>query len=223
VTSRQASFRLEPETSRSDDGALGDLRFRNLLSQAEWAALPPPIRQRFSKRLAGGQSAVYVGQVLETRLTRIGTLFSQIARLIGGPLPVSTDAGLPAIVSVTENTRAGGQTWTRLYAHRGGLPQIIHTAKCFGGATGLEEYIGCGFGMALTVHVAGGALLFCSAGYFLRLGARRFTLPGWMTPGQLIVTHAEAGHGRFTFSLEILHPRFGMIVQQTAIFREATP
>ena len=40
---------------------LGDLRFRALMSEEEWAALPAAIRRRFSKRLSGGRTAVYVG------------------------------------------------------------------------------------------------------------------------------------------------------------------
>jgi hypothetical protein len=54
------------ETLPSDwagDGALGDPRFRALLSEEDWAALPVAVRRRFSKRLADGSAAVYVGKV----------------------------------------------------------------------------------------------------------------------------------------------------------------
>ena len=74
--------------------------------------------------------------------------------------------------------------------------------------------------MALTVAVADGALVFRSDGYFIEILARRFFLPAWATPGALSVTHAEIGDGRFLFTLEIVHPRFGRMVRQSAAFRE---
>jgi hypothetical protein len=203
--------------------ALGDLRFRNLLSREDWMALPQAVRARFSKRLAGGATVLYVGEVWETKLSRAGWLFAQAARLIGAPLPLFADAHVPAVVTITEDIAGGGQMWTRLYARRNGFPQVIHSSKGFAGPTGLEEYVGRGVGMALTVHVKDGALLFCSAFYFLRLGALRIRLPACFTPGALTVTHEDKANGRFLFILEIRHPLFGEIVRQTAVFQEAKP
>ena len=202
---------------------LGDLRFRALLAAQEWAALPAPVRARFSKRLTGGDSVVYVGEVTETRITRVGRLFAQAARLIGGPLPLFDEVGIPAVVTVTEDAPSGGQVWTRMYARRGGFPQVIHSAKRFAGDTGLEEYVGCGVGMALTVHVEDGVLLFRSAGYFVQFGGARLRLPAFLVPGALTVTHRDLGEGRFLFGLDVVHPLFGPIIHQTAIFREAIP
>lgn len=202
---------------------LGDLRFRALLSAEEWAALPAPVRARFSKRLAGGESVVYAGIVSATRATRIGRLVAQAARLIGGPLPLTRDTGVPAVVTVTEDTRGGGQTWTRMYARRGGFPQVVHSAKRFAGPTGLEEIVGGGVGMALKVRVEDGVLVFRSAFYFVDVGPWRLRLPGWLTPGALTVAHTELGAGRFRFTLDLVHPLFGTLIHQAAIFREATP
>ncbi|MEI9997302.1 MAG: DUF4166 domain-containing protein [Rhizomicrobium sp.] len=202
---------------------LEDLRFRTLLPRADWDALPAPVRRRFSKRLSAGDSVVYVGEVVRTRITRMGRVFAQAARLIGGPLPLGADIGVPAVVTVTEDRASGGQVWTRLYARRGGFPQVIHSAKRFAGPTGLEEHVGRGIGMALRVAVEDGVLKFRSAGYFLALGRMRLTLPRWAVPGDLTVTHAELGEGRFLFALDIVHPLFGAIIHQAAIFNEATP
>ena len=162
---------------------LGDLRFRALLAETDWEALPPPIRRRFSKRLAGGNTAIYAGTVDETRMSRPGWWLAQAARLIGAPLPLTRESGAPAVVSVTEDMSGGGQIWTRLYARRTTFPQIIHSAKRFAGPTGLEEYLGSGVGMALSVHVVDGALVFRSAGYFVQALGRRLALPAWLTPG----------------------------------------
>ena len=46
------------------DEPLGDLRFRALIADDDWATLPIQIRRRFSRRLADGNTAVYVGEIL---------------------------------------------------------------------------------------------------------------------------------------------------------------
>lgn len=202
---------------------LDDLRFRSLLTVEAWNALPPPVRKRFCKRLAGGASVVYTGEVTQTRRTLVGRFFAQAARLFGAPLPLFDETGVPAVVTVTEDARTHGQVWTRMYARRNGFPQVIHSSKRFSGPTGLEEYVGSGVGMALTVHVEDGDLLFRSAGYFVQVFGRRVPLPRFVTPGALTVTHREIGEGRFLFALDVVHPLFGPIIHQTAIFREAKP
>jgi hypothetical protein len=201
---------------------LGDLRFRALLPEAEWAELSAAIRHRFSTRLAGGKTIVYVGEVKETRISSAGWLLVQAARLIGGPLPTRRDMHVPSIVTVTEDIPTGGQIWTRLYAWRAGFPQVIHSSKRFCGPTGLEEYVGRGVGMALTVRVEQHALIFRSHHYFLQLLGTRIGLPQWLSPGALSVTHEEIGNGAFGFTLDIVHPTFGSLVHQFAVFREVS-
>jgi Domain of unknown function (DUF4166) len=202
---------------------LADLRFRALLAAEEWAALPAPVKARFTKRLSDGGSVVYVGQVTQTRRTWVGKLFATAARLIGAPLPLFDESGIAAVVTVTEDAASGGQVWTRLYARRDGFPQVIHSVKRFEGETGLEEYVGRGVGMALTVHVVDGVLTFRSARYFLQVGRWRMTLPGFLVPGAMTITHTDLRRGRFEFALDVVHPLFGCIVRQTAEFEEALP
>jgi len=212
-----------PCSSSTGDEPLVDLRFRALLSEAEWAALSRAVRRRFSKRLADGRTVIYVGKVLEAWTSRAGWVLVQALRLIGGPLPISRDAQVPSVVTVTEDMASGGQVWTRLYARRCGFPQVIHSSKRFAGPTGLEEHVGCGVGMTLTVHVEDRALVFRSGRYFVELGRWRLVLPAWATPGALTVRHMEADGGRFVFAMEIVHPRLGTLVRQSAIFQETAP
>ena len=202
---------------------LGDLRFRALIPPREWASLPRQVRHRFSKRLADGRTVVFVGEVVETRMSGAGHLLARAARMIGSPFPTSTDSGVPSVVSITEDFATGGQIWTRLYARRAGFPQVIHSSKRFSGPTGLEEHVGGGVGMTLTLHVEAGALVFRSAGYFVDVLRHRLWLPGALTPGPLTVTHTECGDGRFIFTLDVTHPRFGLLIHQRALFREIEP
>jgi hypothetical protein len=215
--------RAQPDSDHCSDATFSDLRFRALLSDQDWGRLPLATWRRFSKRLADGGTAIYVGEVVEISFSGIGWWVAQLARLIGGPLPICADAGVPSIVTVTEDAGTGGQIWTRIYGRRRGFPQVIHSSKRFAGPTGLEEYVGYGVGMSLRMLVDGQALLFRSAGYFLQLGRLKMSLPPSLTPGVLTVTHADLGSGQFQFTLEIIHPRFGRLVRQTAVFQEATP
>jgi hypothetical protein len=213
---------VEPLTAaapKDTSEALGDIRFRRLLGADAWAALDPAIQRRFSKRLAGGGMAVYAGEVAEVKASLAGRCLARLATLIGGPLPLVWIAPTPSVVTVTE-ADDGAQIWTRLYARPGGFPQIVHSSKRFIGATGLEEYVGHGVGMALTVAVEDAALIFRSAFYFLALGTRRLRLPRVVSPGRLTVTHRELGGGRFAFTLELRHPLFGPLLRQHAVFKE---
>jgi hypothetical protein len=220
VAARKASEAVPSD--RVGDGGVGDLRFRALIPEGDWAALPAAVRRRFSKRLGDGNTAVYVGKVVETRMSRAGWLLAQALRLIGGPLPTARKAGVPAVVSVTEDEGSGGQIWTRLYARRRGFPQVIHSCKRFCGPTGIEEHVGCGVGMTLKVAVEDRALVFRSGRYFVDFGRRRVVLPAWTTPGALTVRHCEEVGEGFIFTLEIVHPRLGLLIRQVASFREAT-
>jgi len=199
---------------------LGDLRFRALVGEEAWARLPEAVRARFGKRVAGCAAVVYGGEVVECRLSAAGRLLAQLARLIGAPLPLSRDVDVPACVSVTEDQAFAGQFWTRIYGRRRGFPQVISSSKRFAGPTGLEERIGGGFGIALRVEVADGALHFLSDHYFLTFRGRRLRLPAFLSPGALRVSHVDCNHGLFAFVLALRHPWLGELIHQTAMFRD---
>lgn len=218
-----ASVARPPTTEESRNTAtsvIGDSRFRALLAPADWDALPIAVRRRFSKRVGAGKTVVYTGMVEYMHASAVGAVLAQVCRLFGGPLPLSRDTGVASVVTVTEDAATGGQVWSRLYCRRTGPPQVIHSTKRFEGATRLEEHVGCGIGMSLTVGVEPGALVFRSNRYFLAFGRRRLHLPGWLTPGDLTVKHIDRGDGRFAFTLDIEHPRFGKLIQQVVGFED---
>jgi hypothetical protein len=199
---------------------LEDLRFRNLVGRRDWDALPARVRARFAKRLYPGRAVCYRGTVLACRMNMAGRLLSQLARLIGAPLPLDEGGGAAAVVTVTEHGASGGQVWTRLYARLRGFPQAIHSAKRFAGPTGLEEYLGRGFGIALRVKAIEAGIRFTSDHYFLCLAGLRLRLPRWLSPGRLTIDHADLGAGAFAFTLALEHPLFGMLIEQHSHFAD---
>jgi hypothetical protein len=218
-----AKLRAELETAEPVlvlPDALADLRFRNLLGKAGWAQLPEAVRHRFGKRLNAGDSATYAGHVLHCRMHLCGWLLAQACRMIGAPLPLDRGGGAAAVVSVTEHGPSGGQTWTRIYARKRGFPQVIHSAKQFAGPTGLEEYLGGGFGIALCVSPIEGGIRFSSDHYFLQLGRLRLRIPKLLAPGLLTIDHADCGSGTFTFTLALHHVLLGEVFFQQIYFHD---
>lgn len=201
-------------------GELNDLRFRRLVGDAGWSALPQATRDRFSKRIGDCATVLYAGEVLECRMSRAGWLLAQLAKLIGAPLPLSRDTEVPAVVSVTEDSASSGQFWTRMYGRRRGFPQVIHSSKRFAGPTGLEEYIGSGFGIALRVEVVSEALQFVSDHYFFAGFGFRLRIPRWLAPGSLVIRHVDCNHGWFAFVLLLEHRWLGELIRQTVMFDE---
>lgn len=198
-----------------------DSPFVRLLGPVAWASLPIAVRRRFLRKIAAGASVTYAGEVVECRISRLGWLLAQAARLIGAPLPLSTDCGTPATVSVTEDRKGRGQFWSRHYGRLSGFPQVIQSTKRFTGPTGLEEYLGLGIGIALRLTVRGEALLFISDHYFVRLpGGLRLRWPRWLEPGELTVGHVDLGDDRYAFTLDLVHARAGELFHQVAVFAD---
>ena len=214
IADRYEGWRRQPP-DRVPDG-----RFAALAGQAAWARLPRAIRRRFERKLGESACIAYIGEVTECRFSAFGWTLAQAARLIGAPLPVGGETGVPAIVTVSEDMARGGQCWIRQYGRHRGFPQVIHSVKCFSGPTGLEEYLGYGIGIALRLKVDNGALYFLSDHYFARLGRWRLKLPRWLSPGRLTIGHIDCGARRFAFTLELVHPLFGELVRQVAIFSD---
>lgn len=217
----QVAYQARKDIIPKQIAELADLRFRALLAEADWQRLPPAVRRRFSKRLSDGTTAVYRGLVVEMGMSRGGFLFAHLARLIGAPLPLSRDTGVAAVVTVTEDQRYGGQVWTRLYARKCRLPQMIHSRKRFSGETGLEEHVGGGVGMSLLLAATDTALIFTSHRYFLALGRHRLHLPAWLSPGHMTLAHTEIDDTHFAFTLDLHHPWLGSLIHQRVVFEES--
>lgn len=209
----------EPNFQTPYRDPLGDLRFAQILTQPVWETLPSAIRKRFGKRLNPGQSVVYRGHLIQTRMNRMGKILAQLLRAIGAPLPLECGRyGAAAVVTVTEAHGGHGQFWTRQYNRQKGFPQVIHSTKSFTGPTGLEEQIGFGIGMTLDLKAERDSLIFSSNRYFIGGFRWRVYLPKWICPGDLVVGHHDCGDGQFDFTLDLNHALFGELLSQKARF-----
>lgn len=216
--------------------------YAGLLGEGWWR-LPDAVRRRFTEGPAPGATRLYTGTVIATELSPFGQIVAHLARFAGGPMPFTNGAVGPTTVAVTSVADLHGsgnaaQVWTRSYARDGAFPQVIQSAKCFSGPTGLEERLGYCLSMRLKVTAEGrpGAaeLVFASTAYLLSLGPLSLTLPAWLSPGRCEVRHRDEGcvdrieigavEARavraFTFTLTITHPLFGRVLRQIARYHE---
>jgi hypothetical protein len=158
--------------------------------------------------------------LIVTRHSRLGALLAHAARLVGGPLPLPDQAGGAAVVSVTEDSEAGGQIWSRSYARRGRFPQTINSTKQFLGETGLREFLGFGLAMQLAVREQEGGLVFSSAGYRLCFRGRELRLPAIFDRMHCEIRHVPLTESSFRFTLSLRVPRIGELIYQEAEFEE---
>jgi len=209
---------------------LPPVTYESLLGPA-WSRLPAAVRCRFASHddIHGAGTRIYAGEVLATELSLAGVCLAHLARIVGAPMPFTGGATGATVVAVTNvpafaPDHIDAQVWTRSYARPGTFPQVIQSAKCFAGATGLEERLGFGLVMRLTTSAEGetGAaeLVFTSAGYRWRLGPFEIPLPAMLSPGHCEVRHRDEGAGYFTFTLTITHPVFGRLLRQVARYHD---
>ena len=213
---RYAGWRRSIAASQADATS----QFATLLPPGHWAKLPATVRRRFERKALAGEAITYTGEVVECRMSAAGWLLAQAARVIGAPLPLGRDTGVPATVCITEDRAGHGQYWSRHYGRAAGFPQVIQSAKRFAGSTGLEEYLGHGIGIALRLTTEEDALLFVGDHYFLRLFGVRLRCPAWLAPGELVIRHQDIGGRRFVFALDLIHPWFGELIHQVALFAD---
>ena len=222
-----AEWDRKPNAGLKRNQPLGDLRFRQLFTDEQWNKLPPPVRNRFGRRVKIGEAIVYRGHVEFNKVNRWGRALNIALRLIGAPLPLDTqNAGAAAIVTVTE-APDGGQVWMRQYAQQTAkrpFPQIIQSAKHFTGTTGIEEHIGGGIGMSLIPLVEGEELVFRAQDIFWDIPGPwknlRLILPRWLGPETLRAGHEEMGNDEFVFTLQLEHKWFGKMLDQRVRFRD---
>ena len=208
------------QASQAEECLETEQRFYLLLGAEAWRRLPKAVQTRFARRILPGQSVTYEGEIVQCRMSAAGWALAQLCRCIGAPLPLSDETGVAAIATVTEDGAGDGQVWSRMYARHRGFPQVIHSAKRFAGPTGLEEYLGGGFGIALTVSAEKTGISFLSDHYFFRLGHWRVRLPRCLSPGALRVEHEDGIDGSFTFVLSLRHPVLGELIHQVGRFRD---
>lgn len=223
VAYRFEDIEWETGAKNAQNTPIGDLRFRRLFANEDWAKLPIAVRTRFGRKVVIGDALIYRGHVEFNRVNKWGKLLNAALRLVGAPLPLDTqNAGAAAIVTVTE-APDGGQIWMRQYARQDSkqmFPQIIQSAKRFTGATGIEEHIGRGIGMSLLPLVEGHELVFRAKDIFWDVAGLRLTLPKWLGPNVLRAGHEELGGGAFAFTLRLEHKWFGTLLDQRVWFQD---
>jgi len=195
-----------------------DPSFEHLLGEPAWRRLAPAIRERFRWKPAPGAEIRYHGEMAVVRSSGVGWVLAQLCRLIGTPLAPHRGADVPVTVTLSLDRDGSGIVWRRIYRFPGRRAVACVSVKRATAADGLIECVGGGVGMWLRLSERAGALHFHSTGYFWALGRWRITVPDWLTPGALHVSHSDEGEHRFRFRISVTHPILGETFFQDGVF-----
>lgn len=192
----------------------------HLLGPQAWARLHPAVRARIAAQDDGRTWQVYRG-VVDIRVTALGWLFVQLARLVGAGFAPAR-SGLTLTARVGHSAALGGVVWDRVYDRAGRTVMTVRSCKILREGR-LEEHLDRGLVLLLQLSERAGGLLFRSTGYVQRLWGLRLPIPAVLTPGRLDLTHHQADDGRFRVVLSLHHPWFGEIFRQDGLFEETSP
>ncbi|KKJ77164.1 hypothetical protein WH95_08850 [Kiloniella litopenaei] len=197
------------------------LHIRSLLGDAAWQRLKPAIRKRFGCDAQPGKAHLYRGKMKRVEASLVGLLMAHTARLIGSPMAWSRGVDVPCdVITFDDPDRKRGIVWERHYYFAPDKQQIARTTKLVSETEGLLECFGKHFGMKLKLEEADGALHFISTKFYLQLFGKRLSLPDFLSPGTLHVTHRDLGDNWFQFVLEVDHPVLGQLAFQDGYFKE---
>lgn len=215
-TDTQCDF-LTP-AAQTTPGREIDATYQQLLGRDAWERLAPEVRRRFSARPCPGGEIRYRGRV-RIAMAPAGRLFAWLCKAFGDLLPPRTDESVPLAVTLTADP-GGGVRWERRYEYADRPPAVVASTKRLDANGGLLELVGRYFIMELAVSEVEGALHFVSTAYRLRVGRRRFRIPGFLTPGVTTVTHTQVAGGLFRFGLRVRHRWLGETLLQEGLFQD---
>lgn len=185
-----------------------------------WNALVPDIRKRFSEEPAINTPIFYRGIMHRVERSRAGCLLALLTKIIGNPLPPMGGKDIQTEIALHRQKGRTGVFWRRTYYFAGHAPYTAISEKCENASGGMEERVGCGFGMRLQASAKNGHLYFRSTRYFWRILGIAILLPHWLTPGQTTVEHRNISRDTFRFTLSMDHPLLGRTFFQTGIFKQ---
>ena len=174
-----------PMSQAPPDILLDDFAFARCFRDEDWGRLPLAVWRRFSKRLAGGKTVVYVGEVEE--------VLPQPRRLVAGAARApdrraAADRHGKPCPDDRDGDRGRRERRTDLDAHLRAQRRLPagHPFRqaLLPGRPGSRNISACGIGMALRLSVEHEGCFFRSAGYFLCIGQLRLRASGLAHAGR---------------------------------------
>ncbi len=185
----------------------------SVLGAHAWMRLPEAVRERFAE---SATAVTYAGAFEIVRASWLGRMFAWLGTLFGRPVTPYDGIDVEARVHVRPNEL--GAEWIREYHWADGREDVVVSTKVIGPDGQLVEKLPARLCMPLNTYEDGGVLHFVSRGYYFEVGAMKWWLPAFFTPGVTHVEHIDLGHGWFRFTMTVTHPVFGEMFFQTGRF-----
>ncbi len=185
-----------------------------------WQQVHPDIQARFDADPLPGQPIYYDGCMTRVECSRLGAALAWVSGLFTtGALCPWRGMDVPAFITVYKEPGCDDILKLRRYEFPGGRSYLFRSRMHAAANGELLEFVGGGMGMRVTVQERNGALFFTNGGYFIGTKAWQIRLPALLSPGKVELTHANLSRDRFTISIRITHPWFGVLYEQEGEFQ----
>lgn len=189
-----------------------------------WQDVHPEIQARFDADPVPGQPIFYDGVMTRIDCTRLGALLAWVCGFFTtGALCPWRGSDIPALIEVYKKPGSDAIYKKRRYDFPNGRSYLFESEMCCAPDYTLLEFVGGGFGMTIKVMERDRALFFTDGGYFWGNQRWRLRLPALLSPGKVELTHANLDRDRFTISIRITHPLFGVLFVQEGLFARRKP
>ena len=184
-----------------------------------WQQVHPDIQARFDADPLPGQPIQYDGMMTRVTCSRFGALLAWLSGFFTtGALCPWRGTAIPAFITVYKEPGCEDILKLRRYEFPGGRSYLFRSRMHATAQGELLEFVGGGFGMTVKVQERDGALFFTDGGYFIGTKSWQIRLPALLSPGKVALTHANLSRNRFSISIRITHPWFGVLYEQEGEF-----
>jgi len=184
----------------------------------KWQHLPPVIQRHYCLQ-ANHKLANLVTGTMYVRYPKFVRPMLFITRLMGGLVDLKGENLSVRVEKWLSADNSDTLFWKRTIQAHDGQSTVFASRMEYQQDNQLIEFVGCGFGLLLTVTVENSRLIYRSNGHLWQIGKLRIPIPDVLFLGHATITETAISENQFELDFRIKHPLFGDTYSYGGVFQ----